>query len=247
MLCLYVQAPFAAFRIFSAGSFRPTADFITPSAAYGLLLNIAGIEMRFNDGKKVMTLIKNDDSLPKFKLALGAKLTEQHKSKESDKDRRNRSFPLQHSIFQQLHNYPVGSSGKERAETTKGNKYNIVPVRRAFLSDIRAYLCVKDNPDFEQQIVDGLQGKNEQRYGLPFMGDNNFLLDRIDQVDSPEETFWFVPIEEEKDGSGLRDRITRLTIRIDRSDMSRTESSLFAPIDEPVKDIPDKAWIEVGY
>jgi CRISPR-associated protein Cas5t len=44
-----MEAPFAAFRTFTAGSYRPTAEFITPSAAYGLLLNVAGIEMREYD------------------------------------------------------------------------------------------------------------------------------------------------------------------------------------------------------
>ena len=42
MLCLYVQAPFAACRTFTAGWYRPTATFLTPSAAYGLILNVAG-------------------------------------------------------------------------------------------------------------------------------------------------------------------------------------------------------------
>ncbi len=36
MFILYVQAPFAAFRTFRTGWYRPTATFLTPSAAYGL-------------------------------------------------------------------------------------------------------------------------------------------------------------------------------------------------------------------
>ena len=44
MLVLYVEAPFAVFRTFSAGWYRPTATFLSPSAAYGLLLNLAGVE-----------------------------------------------------------------------------------------------------------------------------------------------------------------------------------------------------------
>ena len=58
----YLQAKFAAFRPFVSGSFRPTAGFITPTAAYGLLLNIAGIEMRHDDGQSVMTLIRKDSA-----------------------------------------------------------------------------------------------------------------------------------------------------------------------------------------
>src|SRR5438552_2555013 len=75
MLCLYVEAPFATCRTFTAGWYRPTATFLTPSAAYGLLLNIAGIESRLreedpeHDGKTPASLIR--PGLPRVQLALG--------------------------------------------------------------------------------------------------------------------------------------------------------------------------------
>ncbi len=227
MLCLYLQAPFAVFRTFTAGSFRPTADFITPSAAYGLLLNTAGIEMREIEEKFAMTLIKKD--LPAVRMALGAL-----------------EFPCRHSMYQQLHNYPVGSSAKERAESTKGNKYNIVPVRRAFLSNIRAYVCINESEFLEGLIKEGLRGKISRSYGLPFLGDNNFLIDRFEPVEERKPAYWYEKIEGDRD-EGLRDNITRVTVTIDRSDMSRTKSILFAPTKEKTIDIPETAWIEVNY
>ena len=72
MLCLYLQAPFAACRTFTAGWYRPTATFLTPSAAYGLLLNIAGIESRLyehdpsHDGSAPATLTRS--GLPAARL-----------------------------------------------------------------------------------------------------------------------------------------------------------------------------------
>ena len=182
MLCLYLQAPFGAFRTFMAGSFRPTAEFITPSAAYGLLLNVAGIEMR-HDGKSPMTLIAR--APPLVRLALVG---------------RDRIPGSQHSLYQQLHNYPVGSTGKERAPSTKGNKYNIVPVRRAVLSDIRAYICVDGDDGLETDIRHGLAGKTSQNYGLPFLGDNNFLLDRLEPVEHLSPAYWFRPIRPDDGG-----------------------------------------------
>jgi CRISPR-associated protein Cas5t len=226
MLCLYLQAPFAAFRTFTAGSFRPTAEFLTHSAAYGLLLNVAGIEMRHDDGKKPMTLIKQ--GLPRFRLALGA-LT----------------FPQEHSVYQQLHNYPVGTSGKNHAPKTKGSKYNITPVRRALLSDLKAYVCV-DGVGIESQVRKGLKGNSQRSYGLPFLGDNNFLIDRLEPVEQQPEAYWFERIMSEG-SEELRERTTRLTIRIDRADMAQTQSALFAPISEPSHEIPESAWVEVGY
>src|SRR3954469_23984515 len=101
MLCLYVQAPFAACRTFTAGWYRPTATFLTPSAAYGLVLNVAGIETRLreederHDGKTPASTTR--PGLPSVKLAIGA---------PADSD----PFPRVQSVYQQLHNYPVGAS-----------------------------------------------------------------------------------------------------------------------------------------
>jgi len=227
MLCLYVQSPFATFRTFTAGSFRPTSGFITPSAAYGLLLNVAGIEMREDVGDLAMTTIKQD--LPQFRLALGAL-----------------SLPLFHSVYQQLHNYPIGESGKEHAPATKGNKYNIAPVRRAFLSGIRGYVCLEGNADMEKWVRSGLKGGSARSYGLPFLGDNNFLVDRLEPVEKREPAYWFEQVVSDQD-AGLRNQVTRMTVAIDREDMSRTQSTLFAPKERPSVEIPEAAWVEVGY
>lgn len=228
MLCLYLQAPFGVSRTFTAGSFRPTAEFISYSAAYGLLLNVAGIEMRYDDGKSVMTLIRTN--LPKLKLALGAL-----------------SFPLQHSIYQQLHNYPVGEeTGRRYKAGAMANKYNITPTRRAFLSNIRAYVAVDGSNEFESEVLAGLRGKSSRTYGLPFVGDSNFLPDKLEQVTQREPAFWYVPLTPDS-ASGMRERVTRLTITIDRADMSRTTSSLFAPTEQAQIEIPENAWVPVGY
>ena len=141
MLWLYVQAPYAAFRNFTAGWYRPTASFMTPSAAYGLVMNLAGIETRRDDGLSPMTV--TGFGLPPARIALGA-----------DPENPRGAHPQVHTIYQQLHNYPVGASGKERKEDAKGNKYNITPVRREFLSDLRAFVLLDfhDDPAVEDQI-----------------------------------------------------------------------------------------------
>jgi CRISPR-associated protein Cas5t len=227
MLCLYIQAPFAVFRTFSAATLRPTADFITYSAAYGLILNVAGIEMRQDSDKEPMTLIRGN--LPKFHLAIGAL-----------------ELPETHSVFQQAHNYPVGNTGKEHEPFTKGSKYNIKPMRRVFLSGIKAYLCIRGNDELEQGVINGLSGNNPQRYGLPFLGDNNFFLDRIEPVAALSPARWLIPFDDSQ-GAGPAGGMTRLTISIDRANMARTKSGLFAPNKIAEQAIPDNAWQEVGY
>ncbi len=238
MMYLYVQAPFAACRTFTAGWYRPTATFLTPSATYGLVLNIAQIETRLreederHDGKVPASLTQS--GLPPVRLAVGALAADGREQ-----------YPRVHTVYQQLHNYPVGTSGQERAESAHGNKYNITPVRREFLSDLRAVVALDGNPDLEDRVRRGLRGEfNAGRYGLPFLGDNAFLLDRLEQLPTVPAAHWYERVTEAS-GFGPRPRTTRLTILIDRAELSRTTSALFAPTENATSDIPETAWTEI--
>ena len=228
VIFLYLRAPFGAFRTFTSGSFRPTAGFITPSAAYGLLLNVAGIEMRHDDGVSLMTGVAK--GLPTVRLSLA---TLQWPG------------PARQSLLQQLHNYPVGSTGKEHAPDAKGSKYNIIPVRREFLMDINAYIGVDGNPELEKRILDGLQGKTARRYGVLFLGDNNFFIDRLEPLEQPHPAHWFEKVLEVEEG--IRENVMRLTITIDRADLSRSRSMLFAPCLGKRATPTSDSWVEVNY
>lgn len=238
MLCLYLEAPFAVCRTFTAGWYRPTATFLTPSAAYGLLLNIAGIESRVreehpeHDGKTPASLMRRD--LPSVRMALGV---------PADVD--GPQFPKVQTIFQQLHNYPVGKDAGMAPEFAKGNKNNITPVRREFLSDLRAWVCVDGPADLEACVRRGLRGESDEaRYGLPFLGDNQFLVDRLEERPLPEKAVWYERLRIGPDQTPLP-RTTRLTVWIDRADMSRTVSYLYAPAEAASCQIPENAWTSI--
>lgn len=232
MLRLRIQAPFAAFRTFTAGSFRPSAPFITQSAAYGLLLNLAGREMRAPDDGSVMTRIQS--GLPAFDLALGV----------------CGALPAQQSLYQQLHNYPVNpnnNNGKERAETTFGNKFNITPARRVVLHRLDALIALRGDAELEADILAGLRGDRPRSYGLPFLGDNNFLPDRIEPAAEAMQARWLAPVQEDAAMDDLEAPAMRLTVSIDRADMSQTQSRLFRVEAEAANEPPEEAWVAVGY
>lgn len=233
MLRLRIQAPFAAFRPFTAGWYRPTAGFLTPSAAYGLALNLAGIETRRDDGLSAMTVTRF--GLPPARIALGA-----------DPDW---PLPAVQTLFQQLHNYPVGASGKDRKEDARGSKYNITPVRREFLSGLRAVVALEfpGDPEVEARIRANLSAgaaRDEDRYGLPFLGDNAFLIDKIEAVAGPIPALWFRRIDRDVEGGPVPNS-TRLTSWVDRQDMSKTRSALYAPIEAATEEIPESAWTSI--
>lgn len=251
MLALYIEAPFATFRHFTAGWYRSSATFLTPTSAYGLILNFGGIESRIREvdpshaNKIPATLTRSD--LPSCRIAVGAAVERWNPTSRtfnedsSDGD----PFPKTQSLFQQLHNYPVGASGGERAATSFGNKYNITPIRRELLSDLRAVIVIEDNHDLEEAVRAGLRGeKNQKRYGIPFVGDNSFMLDRVEELSDIPKAFWYEKIS--TDNNGTTDRSTRMTITIDRADSSKTKTELFAPGKQATSTVPAQAWVGQG-
>lgn len=218
---LRMHAPFAAFRGFQAGVYRASAPVIPPSTAYGLVLNLAGIEMR-DAAPGVTTLIRAD--LPALRIAVGMI-----------------SEPERNTLYQQLHSYPVGASGKELSARTHGAKFWITPVRREILSCYDGMIGVQtDNADLLAQVKRGLRGElDSPRYGLPFAGDNNLLIDRIDVVDQPPPTRWYARM---LPGDSPRKGSCRLTIGIHRTDNSRTSTLLCAPLESPQSFPPESAW-----
>lgn len=218
---LRIRAPFAAFRGFQAGVYRATSPVMPPSTAYGLVLNLAGIEMR-DPGSNFTTLIRAD--IPNLQIAVGLI-----------------SAPERCSIYQQLHSYPVGNSGKELRERTHGAKFWITPVRREVLVEYDGIIGIRsDDESLYERIGSGLRGELDvPRYGLPFAGDNNFLIDRIEIVaEPPPETFWYARMLRD---DAPRKGSCRLTVGIDRADNSRTTSWLYAPGDF-TSIPPETAW-----
>ncbi|MBP0000671.1 MAG: type I-MYXAN CRISPR-associated protein Cas5/Cmx5/DevS [Cyanobacteria bacterium SID2] len=230
-LFLRFKAPFAAFRPFQSGSYRSTTPVPSPSAVYGLLLNLAAIEQR-DEIEAPVTKIRL--GLPDMKIAIGLPEASGNPSR-SMQPRSELAL-----LTQQLHGYPVGSSGQELAEKTYGSKFWIAPVTREVLVDLDFIVGVEADAGFVQRIVAGLNGELEvPRYGLPFAGDNNFLFDRIDPIDPPKLARWYERLAR---GSRPRRELCRLTVWIDRADNSRTDIGLFAPSDF-VREPPESAWI----
>jgi CRISPR-associated protein Cas5t len=171
----------------------------------------------------VITLIRND--APSLRIAIGV-VTPAERC----------------SLYQQLHTYPVGNSGAEFKPRTHGAKYWIAPVRREVLVGLDCILGVQStNVDLFERLRKGLKGDLETtRYGLPFAGDNNFLIDRIHEVPTPPEaTAWYARMQPE---DPPRKGSCRLTVAIDREDNSKTTSFLFAPVEFSSSEPPDLAW-----
>ncbi len=222
-LFLRVQAPFAAFRWLQAGVYRATSPVIPPSAAWGLVLNLAGLETRAV-GQAVTTQVRDD--APPLRLAVGSA---------------SERAPEIATLYQQLHAYPVGSSSKARAKQTHGAKYHIAPVRRELLVGLDAVLGVETgDASLLRRVRAGLSGElPDRRYGVLFAGDNNLLVDRVTVTDEAPEAWWYARVEP---GTSPRRGSCRLTVGIDREDSSRTTTAVYAPVVARCAEPPDEAW-----
>lgn len=220
-LVVRVRAPFAAFRGMQAGVYRTTAPVIPFSAAWGLLLNFAAIETR----KPAASTTLVDPAAPPLELAIGAV--------------RPAAFD---TLYQQLHSYRVGTDKKtkELAALAHGAKYWIQPVRRELLLDLDCLIAARGDDQVVERVAAGIRGDLDgERYGLPFAGDNNLLIDRVDVLHGPVAAAWYTPI---KDDDPPRPGSCRLTVGIDRADSSRTTTLLCAPT-PPSPEVPSDAWI----
>lgn len=221
-LFLEFEAPFAAFRWLQAGVYRATSPVMPPSAAWGFALNLAGIETR-GPLDEVVTSIRPD--APCLEIAVGV-------VRAGDRS----------TIYQQLHGYPVGNSGKDLQARAHGQKYWIAPAKREVLVGLVGMVGVRGEASIVDRIPLGLAGKLDvDRYGLPFAGDNQCLFSRVDVVEHDDRARWFVPVLPGDAPTGS----TRLTTAIDRADASRTKAPLFAPTTGPCR-CPPAAWVAVG-
>lgn len=221
-LWLHLKAPFAAFRWMQAGVYRATSPVIPPSTAWGLVLNLAGIDVRTTKDSGASRGVRTD--APALALAIGS-ITE----------------PETSTLYQQLHSYPVGSSGKELAKRSHGGKYWIAPVRRELLVGFEGVVGIRAEDALLRRVRAGLAGElKEPRYGLPFAGDNNLLFDDIRAADAPPEANWFMPADAATAPTG---KTCRLTVSIDRQDASRTVTRLFAQTGRLALP-PSSAWVE---
>jgi CRISPR-associated protein Cas5t len=219
---LRARAPFAAYRWLQAGVFRGTSPVMTPSAAYGLLLNLAGIESRAGLDTAV-TLTRA--GLPPLRVAVGAVQPAGVAT-----------------LYQQLHGYPVGSSSKALQARAHGAKYHIAPARRELLVDLDVVVAVEGEAAVLDAVGAGLRGAGSRAYGLPFAGDNNLLFDELRWSTTPTAARWYARVVE---GVTRAPGSARLTVHIDRAEAGRTTAPLFAPGESPQEEPPDGAWVHL--
>lgn len=214
---LHFKAPFGAFRPFQSMEMLSSAVFLTHSAAYGLLLGLAGIDRD-----------RKEDFLG-VRIAIGMLRMEDKQDKPRE--------PRRGRVFQQLHRIPQGDDKKKRAvekERAKGSKSERIGVYwREVLIDLEGYIGLDDkglnDKRLESLVEQGINDPQSFNYywGLPFMGDNNFFLERLEIVPKPEGCLWFSPLNPQR--MGQEDHYYYLSVWTDYAhENNRSNAGLFS-------------------
>jgi CRISPR-associated protein Cas5t len=203
-----------------------------PTTAYGLVLNLAAIDIR--DWSKISK--SSTPILKKLpKMVQNVEIAIANLGKPT-------ATPETGTLLQQLHNVPVGKDAKDKEaakwERTKGCKPNIKPIRRELLVGFQAVIAVRCSDELRARVVAGLEGEynHERLYGIPFAGDNNFLFDEIEVISEVEPLHWYTRI---MDNELPRYGTCRLTTWIDRENSANTKIATFAPLKIPTILPPD--------
>lgn len=221
MLFVYFKAPFGAFKPFQSIELHSTADFITYSAAYGLLLGLAGVDCHANYQRR--------RDFIGVQIAIG-----------------QIGNPLRGRVLQQLHKMPQTNPSPEVLDRAKGNKPKVDIFRRDYLRSLEGFIGLQNSEELEALVRRGINEPSTLSYwGLPFMGDNNFFVETLETKDRPSRCRWFYPFKEHNLGEG--ERLYYFSVWTDYEPNPTSSSRLFALSD--VKDSlekDDEAWISIG-
>jgi CRISPR-associated protein Cas5t len=221
MLFVYFKAPFGAFKPFHSIELHTTADFLTHSAAYGFLLGLAGLDRH-----------RKRDFIG-AKIAIG----------QIGKSFRGRAL-------QQLHKMPKQNQGYEVMERAKGNKPKIDVFRRDYLCRLEGFIGL-DDERLETQVRKGIDEPTSINYwGLPFMGDNNFFVEKVEIFDCPnKKAKWFVKF----DGQvvSTNNKLHYLSVWADTKPNPTTDTEsnnsnyMLFFVSENMNKPPNEAWVDI--
>lgn len=225
LLILNIQAPFASWRSFSTGRAQGVLPVIPPSAAFGLFLNLAGIEMKAGVLEKMKGNTyfchPNRDDLPHLEVATGTC---------SDMS----SGELIHHMHGYVQTVSKGTLGgkkqKEYEDSFHGRKFSIFLGRRKYLNGYNGLVACRNNPEIISKIRHNLEHGTDD---VPFAGSTNLTFDVIREVDN-QECHWYVKSETA--------RSIPLTISVHRSKKDTSVRRLFTRSGNATKSPPENAW-----
>lgn len=200
-----------------AGGIQATWPIPTPAEAYGLLLNLCGIDS--NDHTCLPALPTRRDA-PSFWTAIGSISTA------------GRGKILTH---QHIHRV-----GKQNIDP-RGLKTSIEPAHREVLVGTQFVVGMRADKSLTDRIIPCLRG-DIPAYNFLTAGTSDSLIDRVEVLDSPPEANWYAALDPK---SPPRAGSHRFPVWIDRRNEGKGRSTILAPT-ERTSEVPGTAWVRVG-
>lgn len=201
-----------------AGGIQATWPIPTPSEAYGILLNLCGVDV--NDHGCQPALPARRDA-PSFWVAIGSQATAGGGK-----------------ILSHQHFHRVGKEGTD----PRGMKTSIEPASREVLVGTQFVLGMADEDRaLIDRIITCLRG-DIPAYNFLTAGTSDSLIDRVKVLDAPPAANWYITPEPGKSpGRGSH----RFPIWLDRRNEGKSRWGILCPSGLS-NNVPVAAWIRVG-
>jgi CRISPR-associated protein Cas5t len=238
-LIVRVTAPHAVFKMHSAGAFQGTLPVMPPSTAYGLVMNMAGINIRGEptpvrkaDAGYFSTLSIDKAKCPKVSIAVGLF-----------------SVPERGVILYHAHRYlsVLNKPDVERLGKYKpyGRKNAITPTKQQFLVNYDGAIGIRAPENLIEKIMDTMLGRKAHG-GVLFAGSSDYLIESIQATDKPAAWYSILTkseLHKRLEKSEIPPGLIRLPVSIDRDNCTKTLSMMFAPVETYTNNPPESSWV----
>ena len=184
-IVLHVKAPMGTSRHYNINKYRATHPVLSLSTLYGMLSNLAGINMRKWDDTCRNNIIRDD--LPDMNISIGyAKL------------------PIVSTLYEHTLKMMENDNYKKKLgdKLVKQCRQSIEPKRTDYLIGLDFWVTVEADAEIIRRIrnyaingiVDPMMNDTCNRYGVLFIGSSNCMVNYIAEDPIPDELFWMVPM-----------------------------------------------------
>jgi CRISPR-associated protein Cas5t len=238
------DAPFFSYREFNTGDYSYSLPVIPHSAAYGLVLNLAGIEIK---GDKIESMCgsfkcKRNTNTPNLGIAVGfvsfdgisCLIHQYHKYTQSYsclspyewEENQDGTFSVKENTK------GVKSSISNLKKDYQGRKWSIGIVKREYLTNYHGVIGVRGDKFLIEKIKHGI----DECFGsIPFAGDRNLMFSKI-SINNPEANW--LSTKKIQNCKSLE-----LSTKIDRVNSHRTVREIFYIDDKKSNKPSEFSWV----
>lgn len=237
------KAPFFSYREFNTGDYCYSLPVIPHSAAYGLVLNLAGIEIKGVNCENINT--------PMLEIAVGLVSYDNVSCLIHQYHKYTQSYGNKYSPYEWVKNddgtytlkEEIKKKGKQKTSLSDvkkqyhGRKWGIGIIKREYLIDYHGVIGVKGDSEIINKIKEGIDNCVGS---IPYAGQSNLMFSHLNIENT--EAYWLVTeLLDDDDNDEVKS--VQLTTEVNRIKSNKTLRKTFYINNEMSSEPYEKSWV----